>query len=50
MRDPQKVLEDVRQGKVSAARAREVYRVVVDTQTWTVEAAQTEGLRSVPAS
>jgi len=44
-RDPERVLEDVRQGKVSAGRAREVYRVAVDTQTWTVDVEETERLR-----
>ena len=34
-RDPALVLRDVRDGKVSAERAREVYKVAVDTATWT---------------
>ena len=37
---------DVREGKVSLERARGVYKVVVDTQSWTVDEAETEKLRS----
>jgi N-methylhydantoinase B len=44
-RDPERVLLDVRQGKVSVERAREIYRVVIDPQTWTVDAAATAALR-----
>ena len=45
-RDPERVLRDVRERKVSAARARDVYRVAVDTTTWSVDAAETVRLRS----
>ena len=38
-RDTQLVLRDVRDGKVSPARAREIYGVAVDTNTWTAEKA-----------
>lgn len=40
-RDPQLVLRDVRDGKVNPARAREIYGVSIDTETWTVEKAAT---------
>jgi N-methylhydantoinase B len=43
-RDPQRVLRDVREGKVSADRAREVYGVVVDGAQ--VDEAATVALRS----
>lgn len=46
-RDPQAVLRDVRDGKVSAARARKVYRVAIDTQTWVVDEGETARLRAV---
>ena len=45
-RDPQLVLRDVHEGKVSLERAREVYRVAIDPDTWTVNEAETERLRS----
>ena len=45
-RDPQLVLRDVREGKVTAQRAAEIYRVAVDTQTWTVDETKTAELRS----
>ena len=45
-RDPQLVLRDVHEGKVSLERAREVYRVAIDPETWTVDEAETEKLRS----
>jgi N-methylhydantoinase B len=44
-RDPQMVLRDVRDGKVSADRARDVYGVAVDTDSWTVDVAETTKLR-----
>jgi N-methylhydantoinase B len=49
-RDPQRVLRDVHEGKVSLERAREVYRVAIDPETWTVDEAETEKLRSVSES
>ena len=45
-RDPELVLRDVHEGKVSVERAREVYRVAIDLDTWTVDEAETEKLRS----
>ena len=45
-RDPERVLQDVREGKVSAERAAEVYRVAINTGTWTVDETRTAGLRS----
>lgn len=45
-REPELVLADVRQGKVSIERAREIYKVVIDPRTWTVDAASTRGLRA----
>ena len=44
-RDPELVLRDVRDGKVSLRRARGVYRVAVDPQTWQVDRHQTASLR-----
>ena len=40
-RDPELVLKDVRQGKVSVERARDLYGVVIDTERWTVDEAET---------
>jgi N-methylhydantoinase B len=45
-REPERVLRDVREGKVSVARARQVYGVAIDTRTWTVDATETAHLRS----
>jgi N-methylhydantoinase B len=36
-RDPERVLKDVVQGKVSLARAREIFGVAIDPATWTVK-------------
>jgi N-methylhydantoinase B len=45
-RDPALVLRDVREGKVSPARARELYRVAVDPSgAWRVDEAETARLR-----
>jgi N-methylhydantoinase B len=53
-RDPALVLQDVLEGKVNARRARDLYRVEIDTHTWTVDIEQTEKLREtvsrVPSS
>ena len=45
-RDPQLVLRDVHEGKVSLERAREVYRVAIDPEAWAIDDAETEKLRS----
>jgi N-methylhydantoinase B len=45
-RDPQHVLKDVREGKVSAQRAREIYGVAIDTERWVVNEAETATLRA----
>lgn len=45
-REPERVLTDVMDGYVSKEAARDLYGVLVDTQTWTVDAAATESLRS----
>ncbi len=45
-RDPEHVLHDVREGKVSKDRAREIYGVVIDPEQWTVDQEQTAKLRS----
>jgi N-methylhydantoinase B len=45
-RDPQLVLRDAREGKVSLRTAREVYGVAIDTANWTVVAEETTQLRS----
>ena len=44
-RDPQAVAEDVREGKVSAERARDEYGVVIDSATGQVDQAATEARR-----
>ena len=44
-RDPQKVLDDVLDEKVSAAAAERDYGVAIDPQTWTVDYRRTEALR-----
>ena len=44
-RDPELVLRDVREEKISAARARDAYGVSVDTDRWTVDLSETERLR-----
>ncbi|MBW3633009.1 MAG: hydantoinase B/oxoprolinase family protein [Chloroflexi bacterium] len=44
-RDPELVLHDVQQGKVSPERAREVYRVAVDPVRWVVDETETVRLR-----
>src|SRR5207302_6855652 len=45
-REPERVPRDVREGKVAVDRARDVYRVAIDTRSWTVQAAETTRLRS----
>jgi N-methylhydantoinase B len=44
-RDPELVLRDVRDGKMSPERAREVYGVAIDAERWSVDAAETARLR-----
>ena len=44
-RDPKLVLCDVPNGKVNLARAREVYKVIINTATWTIDAEETAKLR-----
>ncbi len=44
-RDPDLVLKDVREGKVSLSRASDIYRVAIDPESWTVDAAETARLR-----
>ena len=44
-RDPQDVLWDVRNGKVSLERARQIYRVAIDADTLTVDLDATSRLR-----
>jgi N-methylhydantoinase B len=41
-RDPAKVLSDVRNEYISAARAEADYGVVIDTTTWTIDTAATK--------
>ena len=45
-RDPERVREDVRNGFVSAARARDVYGVVVDAAGLKIDAAATRRQRA----
>ena len=44
-RDPELVLRDVRDGKVSLERARNVYRVEINVDEWTVDWEKTYALR-----
>lgn len=45
-RDPEDVLRDVRDGRVSPIRARDIYRVAINTAAWTVDDDATAILRS----
>jgi N-methylhydantoinase B len=45
-RDAELVAFDVREGKVSRERAREIYKVAIDAATWTIDRAETARLRS----
>ena len=45
-RDAEKVAEDVRDGKISLERARDVYEVAIDIETLIVDQAETARLRS----
>ena len=45
-RDTALVLMDVREGKVTKERARDVYRVVIDEDTWSVDQNETARLRA----
>ncbi len=49
-RDPDLVLRDARDGKVSVGRARSAYGVVVDPSDWTVDRAATAALRQARAA
>ena len=44
-RDPELVLKDIRDEKVSVKRAREAYGVVINEQTMQVDIAETQKLR-----
>lgn len=44
-RDPDLVMHDVRQGRVSLEAARDEYGVVVDNRNWKIDRAATEALR-----
>ena len=44
--DPERVLEDVREGYVSIEQAREQYGVAIDATTWTVLTDETTKLRA----
>ena len=45
-REPERVLRDVREGRVSVERARDVYRVAIDVDSWALDEAGTARLRS----
>ncbi len=45
-RDPTRVLRDVRDGKVSLERARDVYLVAIDDHEWSVDEAATAEMRA----
>lgn len=44
-REPELVLQDVREGKVSLVRARAIYGVVIDPETWQIDRPATAKLR-----
>jgi N-methylhydantoinase B len=44
-RDVELVLRDVKQGKISASRAKECYGVAIDTQSWLVNGEETKAIR-----
>jgi N-methylhydantoinase B len=48
-REPEKVLDDVRNGYVSPDAARSIYKVAIDSTRWTVDEKQTAALRSLSA-
>jgi len=50
LRDPQAVLDDVVQGKISQHRARDVYKVVIDEATGTIDFLETEKRRKAGLS
>jgi N-methylhydantoinase B len=45
-RDPERVLRDVREGKVSRGQAQALYGVVIDPGSWTVDGEATARLRA----
>ncbi len=45
-REPQLVLQNVRDGKVSLQRAREIYGVAIDADSWSVNVEETDRLRA----
>ena len=47
-RDPDLVMQDVRQGRVSLEAARDEYGVVVDNRNWKIDRSATEALRKAP--
>ena len=49
LREPERVLEDVRNEYVSVESARNIYGVVIDPTTMTIDAVATERLRSKEA-
>ncbi len=48
-RDPERVLRDVRERKVSLRQAREAYGVAIDPGTWSIDHAETARLRAALA-
>jgi hypothetical protein len=42
------VLVDVREGKVSLERARDIYGVAIDPGDWSIDATETARLRGAP--
>ena len=49
-RDPRRVLQDVREGKVSIDEAEKAYRVALDTDKSAVDAGETARLREMPVA
>ena len=46
LRDPERVLNDVIEGKISPSRARDVYKVAVDAGAGTIDVEETKRLRT----
>lgn len=45
-RDPALVLRDARQGKISLAQARDIYRVIIDSDSWIINDSETVKLKT----
>ena len=46
VRDPERVLEDVKEGKITIGHARQAYGVVIDEDTMSIDEADTRRVRA----